>query len=208
MIAIIGCKASKQDYECSADEMYSKGWIYRAQRDFIKVAYSEYYILSSKYGLIKPTTIISPYNTTLYNEMDIKAAPKLKNQNQFWDNVNKALPKGELHFHTSKKYTEGITRNIRHIKQQVAFGATKIAYNKALEMYNGNNIEECLEYIQKKQPSKYNEQAKWFTHPEHDDFFGKATQLVKAHSGLDIGNAYQMSTGRTKSHKQWRIKHI
>ena len=205
MIAVIGCKASKQDYECEAREMYMPSFVYRAQLAFIEAVYNEYYILSSEYGIIKPTDVIQPYNTTLYSKMDIKSAPKLKQQNQFWDKVNEQLPDDEIHFHTSKKYTEGITKKIRHIKQQPAFGQTRDAYDEALRMYD-DNIEECLEHIQKKRPSKYNEQAKWFTHPTMGEFFGKATQLVKAYDGLDMGNAYQLSTGRTKSHKGWVIK--
>ena len=46
-IAVISCKKQKQTYACEADEMYSKSFVYRAQRNFIKPAYDQYLILSS-----------------------------------------------------------------------------------------------------------------------------------------------------------------
>lgn len=207
-IAVIGCKAKKQDYACSAEEMYMPSYVYRAQLAFVKQTYDYYYILSSQYGLLNPNTIIEPYNTTLYSKMDIKTTPQLEEQNKFWQYVNMQLRNltGEIHFHTSKKYTEGITCNIRHIKQQVAFGQIKEAYTEALDMYTGNNLEECLTYLQEKKISKYNEQAKWFYHPTMGKFYGKATQLKKQFPDyIDEGNAYQLSTGRIKQHKGWTI---
>ena len=61
-IAILGCKGLKQDYTCPAEEMYMKSYIFSKQLEIIKKNYDKYYILSSKYGLITPHTIIEPYN--------------------------------------------------------------------------------------------------------------------------------------------------
>lgn len=210
-IAIIGCKASKQNYECSADEMYSKSWVYRVQRDFISRVYNEYYIFSSEYGVIEPTRVIQPYNTTLYGKMTIKQAPQADNSIilQAAKTINEM--EGKIDLHMSNPYYQKLkpylTKEVRHIKQQKAFGANKDAYVEGLEMYNGDNIEECLTHIQKQRPSKYNEQPKWFTHPEYGDFYGKASQLKKAFPNhVDEGTAYQLSTYRVPQHKGWTIK--
>jgi len=64
MIAILNCKGTKQNYSCSAEEMYSKSYMFAKQLEIVNKNYDEYYILSSKYGLIKPTTIIEPYDLT------------------------------------------------------------------------------------------------------------------------------------------------
>ena len=61
-IAILGCKSQKQDYECPAEEMYSKSYIFSKQLEIVNKNYDKYYILSSKYGLITPDTIIEPYD--------------------------------------------------------------------------------------------------------------------------------------------------
>jgi hypothetical protein len=63
-IAILNCKGKKQDYECNAEEMYSKSYIFSKQLDIVKKNYNAYYILSSKYGLVSPDTIIEPYDLT------------------------------------------------------------------------------------------------------------------------------------------------
>jgi hypothetical protein len=184
-IAILGCKASKQDYECPADEMYSKGWIYRAQRDFISRVYNAYYIFSSEYGVIEPTRVIQPYNTTLYGKMTIKQAPQADNSIilQAAKTINKI--EGEIDLHMSNLYYQKLkphlTRDVNHIKQQVAFGSTKEVYTEALQMYNGGNLDQCLIHLQTTKPSKYNEQSKWFTHLTFGDFYGKATFFNNPH---------------------------
>jgi hypothetical protein len=61
-IAILGCKGVKQNYTCPAEEMYNKSYIFSKQLEIIKKNYDKYYILSSKYGLITPDTIIEPYD--------------------------------------------------------------------------------------------------------------------------------------------------
>lgn len=209
-IAILGCKASKQDYECPADEMYSKSWVYRAQRDFISRVYNAYFIFSSEYGVIEPTCVIKPYNTTLYGKMTIKQAPQADSLIilQAAKTINEM--EGEIDLHMSNTYYSKLkphlTREVNHIKQQVTFGSTKEVYTEALQMWNGGNLDQCSAHLQTKKPSKYNEQSKWFVHPELGEFYGKATQLKKAYPDLDLGNTYQMSTGRTKSHKGWSIK--
>lgn len=214
-IAILGCKASKQDYECPADEMYSKSWVYRAQRDFISRVYNAYFIFSSEYGVIEPTRVIKPYNTSIYGNMTIKQAPQLSKEQEIkmLKQVAKVIDNidGEVDLHMSnvyyKKLSKYLTKEVRHIKQQKAFGANKDAYVEGLQMWNGDNLDQCLEHIQKQRPSKYNEQSKWFTHPEYGDFYGKASQLKRAFPNhVDEGTAYQLSTGRVPQHKGWKIK--
>jgi len=63
-IAILNCKGTKQNYMCPAEEMYSKSYIFSKQLEIVKQNYDKYYILSSKYGMVEPTTIIEPYDLT------------------------------------------------------------------------------------------------------------------------------------------------
>ena len=41
-IAILNCKGKKQDYECNAEEMYSKSYIFSKQLDIVKKNYDGY----------------------------------------------------------------------------------------------------------------------------------------------------------------------
>lgn len=65
-ICFVGCTKSKQNYECSAKEMYSKSVYFNKQLKYIDFMYNcEYYILSAKYGLLSPDTKIQPYDLSL-----------------------------------------------------------------------------------------------------------------------------------------------
>jgi hypothetical protein len=67
-IAIIGCSKSKQNYTCRADEMYT-GTIFQKSYEVAKQITDNIYILSAKYGLLKPDTIIEPYDLALLSNV-------------------------------------------------------------------------------------------------------------------------------------------
>ena len=48
-VAITNCRSMKQTYPCSAEEMYSKSYVFRAQKDLFNLAYDRYLILSSQH---------------------------------------------------------------------------------------------------------------------------------------------------------------
>ena len=65
-IALIGCTSKKQDYECPAIEMYTKSNYFNLKLDYCrKINVDKIYILSAKYGLLEPETIIKPYDLHL-----------------------------------------------------------------------------------------------------------------------------------------------
>lgn len=66
-ICIVSCTKNKQNYECNAKIMYSKSTLFKKQIELIEKKYKcDYYILSAKYGLLKPDDIIKPYDKSLY----------------------------------------------------------------------------------------------------------------------------------------------
>jgi hypothetical protein len=65
ILAVISCKATKKSYRCPADVMYSDSPQYRHQIPFIQSYYSDYKIVSAKYGLLDRETEIDPYDITL-----------------------------------------------------------------------------------------------------------------------------------------------
>lgn len=65
-IALIGCTARKQDFACSAIEMYTKSNYFNLRLDYCrKIGVDQIFILSAKYGLLEPDAIIQPYNLHL-----------------------------------------------------------------------------------------------------------------------------------------------
>jgi hypothetical protein len=66
MIIFISCTKKKQDHPCKAKEMYQASQWFRGGWKYAESLHpDEIYILSAKYGLLRPDNIISPYEQTL-----------------------------------------------------------------------------------------------------------------------------------------------
>lgn len=71
MIIFIACTKKKQDHPCKAKEIYRASALFRKAWDYAESLNPDaIYILSAKYGLLDPETIIAPYEKTLINEKD------------------------------------------------------------------------------------------------------------------------------------------
>lgn len=219
-IAIIGCKKQKQTYQCSADEMYSKAFTYKAQRDFIKQAYDDYYIFSSKYGIIHYSQVIEPYNITLQQKgtkYQVFASSEPFDSDFVSKNVANFINSNieyELHFHTTLVYFSYVKplitsqHNIHHIKQMQNTGMIKERYVEALDKWNGN-LDESLSIIQKPIPPNPESQHQWY-HPEFGEWFGKSYHLwvefKDRQPKLDQAMLRKVGFRKLNHHKQWRIK--
>lgn len=68
-VYLIACTKSKQNYRCTAEEMYMKSSLYRLSYEycinFVNDKYSQIYILSAKHHLLSLSKVIDPYNETL-----------------------------------------------------------------------------------------------------------------------------------------------
>lgn len=234
-LAIVNCKSKKQSYECTAEEMYSISFQFRSQIDFIKKYYDDYVILSTKYGIIYPTSIIKPYEVSLARGARLKNTHTLLNTelNEWANNVKKQLQSLSetydiIDLHISNQYLKPIkdilnNPKFTHIKQPVNPGLVRNRYKEILNSFNqGEKIN--LASIGEKRKSENPEIEKWWYHPELGQFYGFARHLVKKFSNVDEGNANRVSRGlnshtcgwvvnknflqklyKTKTNK-WRIK--
>lgn len=64
MIAFISCVKKKQNKSCMAKDLYCSP-LFRSAYAYAQKRADKIYILSAKYGLLKETDIIAPYNLTL-----------------------------------------------------------------------------------------------------------------------------------------------
>ena len=214
-IAIVNCKSRKQDYTCSADEMYDISHHYKAQRNFFIKGYDDYYIISSKYGIIHHNQIIEPYDIRLSRNSfddnnkiqgwDEDKLSSIKNQMQWM------IDKGwEIDFHTSRIYynylPQEIKDNIRYIKQPRGIVSVAPTYNEASDMLDSKNLEECLEFISSKKDKKHKPEVDtWFHHPKHGSFFGKSMDLCKKYNGVNQGNLFRVAIGQFTHAVGWVI---
>ena len=65
-IALVACVSKKYYSRLPARELYISPWFRKASTYGESIA-DEWYILSAKYGLLSPTTIIEPYDETMNN---------------------------------------------------------------------------------------------------------------------------------------------
>ena len=70
-IALVACVSKKNSTPMPARDLYISDWFRKASAYAMRVA-DEWYILSAKYGLIAPDTVIEPYDETL-NRMPVAA---------------------------------------------------------------------------------------------------------------------------------------
>lgn len=98
-VALVSCTKLKQNNAYQAKDMYLPSQLFKKARYYIENNYSNWYILSAKYGLLHIDQIIEPYDMTL-NTM--KA-----NEIKTWsENIFKQLPDNITHvdFYAGEKY--------------------------------------------------------------------------------------------------------
>lgn len=205
-LAIVNCKSRKQDYKCSAEEMYSHSFQFRHQTDFIREYYDDYLILSTKYGLITKDTIIEPYNLSMakggrLKNNDVFTKDELKQWGE--DVVESIQPYLELYdqidLHISSAYLKPIKSLLdnpktSHIKQPNNPGDVKVRYIEILNnLKQGKNID--FNIIGEFRPTKYERIN--FYHPEEETFFGNVDELVAKYPHVDAGNLGRVRRGGT-----------
>ena len=216
-IAIVSCKSRKQDYTCSADEMYSVSHLYKAQREFFIKGYDDWYIISSKYGIIHPTQIIEPYDITL----GAHSSNMTKNQTiNTWDDdildkiekqIEWMVKKGwEIDIHTSRVYynplSDKVKNSTKYIKQPRGVNTVKGIYNNATKMLDDDSLEKCLEFISEKKQTTTQDTPKWWYHRDSEDFFGTSGELKKLYpEQMNEGGILRVSIGQFPQHRGWVI---
>lgn len=70
-LVICGCSKMKKNYKTEAGELY-EGQIFKSIKKYTENHNYELFILSAKYGLIKKSEIIAPYDQTIKTKKDIK----------------------------------------------------------------------------------------------------------------------------------------
>ena len=69
-VALVACVGKKADRPKPAGVLYESDWFRKASTYAISIS-DAWYILSAKYGLVAPDTVIAPYDQTL-NKMPVR----------------------------------------------------------------------------------------------------------------------------------------
>lgn len=217
-LAILGCSSSKQDYPCSAQEMYSKYIFKRIQLGFLKTAYDKVLILSGKYRLVELVDIIEPYEISFSYRKRVTTVRNIASneyKEKWGEDVVKQLEYylktySQIDLHISNPYYNPIKsyceskNNIYKVIQQINPGENKKRYLKALDHYFNNN-EIDLSIIENPTIAKNPEVKKYFYHQNHPPHLGYTRSLVKEYDELDEGTIHMLSKGKVPHHKGWVI---
>jgi hypothetical protein len=147
-LCIINCASIKKPFACEARQMYDDSPIFRAIRDYAQFNYDEYMILSSKYGILKPTDIIEPYgDVVMFNVMDGERRQNAKvltvEEKRIWakEVFNKVNWRSynKIDFYISLNYWEPLKEYFKDMPN-----VNRITMQSGL----GNNIREAKEKLQ------------------------------------------------------------
>jgi len=104
-IHLVACVKTKEDKPCKARDLYKSDLFIKAK------AYAEgnsgrWYILSAKYGLVDPDTVIEPYENTL-NAMS--SAQRAQWSDRVFEQLQPMLSAGDIvTFLAGKSYRDGL----------------------------------------------------------------------------------------------------
>ena len=227
-IIVVTCRSKKHYFPTPtpAEEVYSAAYAFPPQRDFAKMAYDQYYIISTKYGLISFSTPIDYYDQVIFsrgkghNKLKTKGVWD-KNQKREWvDKLkldiqslidNPQISMIDLHLTTSywnvlKSTFEGHPK-VNFVGQQRNSPLVKQKYEEACSLYDGSNLDLCLSLISTISGEE-TEHPKYFYHPEDGEVFGKARDVWKRYPYVDLGGLHRVSMGRAKQHRGWVIDEL
>ncbi len=137
LIGLISCVSTKKEYATEAKNLYASP-LFLYSKKYAELNLNKYYILSAKYGLLKPDDIIEPYEETLNT--------KSKNERIHWshkvfDKLLKEISTNDkIVFLAGEKYREFIEKYLA--EQNILFQAPlkKFSIGKQLQWYKNYNL--------------------------------------------------------------------
>jgi hypothetical protein len=128
-IALVACVSKKNPIPTPARDLYISDWFRKASAYATRVA-DEWYILSAKYGLVAPDTVIEPYDETL-NRMP--AAVRRTWARRVLEDLDPVLQPGDqVMILAGKKYRENLVDPIQQMGCSVEIPMEGLGIGKQL----------------------------------------------------------------------------
>jgi cytoplasmic iron level regulating protein YaaA (DUF328/UPF0246 family) len=110
-IYLVACVSQKQAHAVPAELLYKSAWFLKASA-YVRRHADHWYILSAKYGIVAPDTVIQPYNKTLAKGMS-KAERENWADAVYRDLLNVTTSNDKIVFLAGKKYREHLTPRLQ-----------------------------------------------------------------------------------------------
>lgn len=104
-IGLVSCSKAKLDTPARARDLYSPSDLFRKASGYCAAAYDDWYILSAKYGLVRPDDQLEPYDVTLKNMTMVEK----KRWGEMVARQIRDLSPAELNAHAGREYVKPLT---------------------------------------------------------------------------------------------------
>lgn len=129
-VALVSCVSEKLPSPAKAGELYTST-LFRKTRSYATSHADRWYILSAKYGLLDPDTVIEPYEKTL-NKMR-KAERTLWAQGVLVELLKKTNPGDTILFLAGERYREGLVSALKYKGYIIEIPMDKLPIGRQLE---------------------------------------------------------------------------
>ena len=131
-VYLISCVSKKRESELPAEEIYCSDWFNKARAYVMQnlKPEDEWYILSAKYGLLNPRTVIGPYNETLNN---MRKLERMEWARRVEDELRKLLHSGDsVVLLAGQRYREFLQSSLLELGCQVSVPMRGLGIGKQL----------------------------------------------------------------------------
>jgi hypothetical protein len=134
-IVLVTCTSMKQDHACEAKDLYISP-LFRKMRQYAEKNSEKWFILSSKYHLVRPEDVIEPYDVTFHNT----PAAEIKT----WARETLEMLRSELDpsdvvtILAGKQYRRYLQKEIQEICREVLVPMENLGIGKQLQWLNRN----------------------------------------------------------------------
>lgn len=136
-VYLVACVAVKQDKPAPARDLYISPWFQKA-RAYTERHAQRWYTLSAKYGLLDPSTVISPYNTTL-NAMGV--AERELWANKVYHQLIKVTDQAQdkLIFLAGQKYRQPLASFLSEAGYEIEIPMEGLTIGRQLQWFNNSS---------------------------------------------------------------------
>jgi hypothetical protein len=169
-IVLVTCTAMKQDHACEAKDLYISP-LFKKMRQYAEKNAEKWFILSSKYHLVRPEDIIEPYDVAFNNtpaaEVKTWAQETLEMlKRELSSNDNVTILAGE-------PYRRYLVKGIQEICHEVLVPMKNLGIGKQLQWLN-RNLSKPEEFSSSPLPPTEEKQETlslhWPSIPNHPDY--------------------------------------
>ena len=132
-VALVSCVSKKNKSPMPAGELYCSD-LFEKMSAYAKKNADEWYILSAKYGLLSPDTVIAPYNQTLNN---MSSQSRLEWGRKVANDLKQILTPGDhVIILAGEKYREHLVGPIRRMGCDITIPMEGLRFGEQLSWLN------------------------------------------------------------------------